>query len=131
MILGVGIDICDVERVRQAISRHGDRFTSRICTLTERQLADELSDAAPFYAGCFAAKEATAKALGTGITDRVRWHDIQVTSHRAGQPLMTLSGGARRRASWLASRGAFRMHLSIGHRGEFAHATAIIEAVLT
>ncbi|MDR6872069.1 holo-[acyl-carrier protein] synthase [Bosea sp. BE125] len=129
MVLGIGVDICEIERVREAIRRYGDRFKKRICTLAELQLADGLVDVATFYAGCFAAKEAMAKALGTGITDRVRWHDIEVLNHNASPPIMTLSGGALRRARWLASKRAFRIHLSIGYRGELAHAMVMIEAV--
>lgn len=128
MIVGIGTDLCDVERIAGALERQGDRFRRRICSDREQQLAVAHVEQARFYAGRFAAKEACAKALGTGITERVRWTHIEVLSGVMGQPVLHLSGGAHRRACRLAGRGGFRAHVSITHDSTFAMAFAVLEA---
>lgn len=128
MIVGVGTDLCDVERIAGALERQGDRFRRRICSDREQQLAAGGVEEALFYAGRFAAKEACAKALGTGITERVRWTHIEVLAEATGLPVLHLSEGARRRARRLAQGGAFRAHVSITHDGSFAMAFVVLEA---
>ena len=128
MIIGVGTDLCEVERVAGALERQGDRFRTRICSDRERALAVERANESLFFAGRFAAKEACAKALGTGITDRVRWRHIEVLAGRNGEPVLQLSGGALRRAARLAGGDKVLAHVSITHDGPFAMAFVVLEA---
>ena len=128
MIVGIGTDLCEIERIGEALERQGDKFRNRICTKEEQMLATAHSEAARFYAGRFVAKEACAKALGTGITDRVRWHDIEIHADRKGRPVMQLSGGALRRARRLAPRYEIAVHVSIAHAGGIASAFVVLEA---
>lgn len=127
MIIGIGIDLCDVERIAGALERQGDRFRNRICSEREQALAARRIDEGLFYAGRFAAKEACAKALGCGITERVRWRHIEVLAGRNGEPALHLSEGALRRGRRLAG-GEIRAHLSITHEGPFAMAFVVLEA---
>jgi len=128
VIIGVGTDLCDVDRIAGALERQGDRFRRRICSDREQRLAAGRLEEALFYAGRFAAKEACAKALGTGITERLRWTHIEVLAEAKGRPVIYLSGGALRRARRLAPGGAFRAHVSITHDGFFALAFVVLEA---
>ena len=128
MIIGIGIDLCEVERIAGALERQGDRFRKRICSNRERALAAGRADESLFYAGRFAAKEACAKALGTGITERVRWQHIEVLTGKCGEPVLHLSEGAQRRAMRLAGQGGIRAHVSITHDGLFAMAFVVLEA---
>ena len=128
MILGIGNDLCEVARISEAIERQGQNFLDRLFTPLEQALAAKTRDAAAFYAGRFAAKEACLKALGTGITARVRWTDCQVSHHRTGQLALEISGGALRRLKRLAGRGrGFAAHVSITYDGEYAAAFVIFE----
>jgi holo-[acyl-carrier protein] synthase len=128
MIIGVGIDFCEIERIGEALNRQGQRFRNRICTEREEKLAAARPDPTPFYAGRFAAKEACAKALGTGITGRVRWHDIEVLADFRGRLSLQMSGGALRRARRLALGQEITAHVSITCGGGIAAAFVVIEA---
>lgn len=128
MIVGLGADLCEVERIAGALDRQGDRFRNRICSDREQALATARADEALFYAGRFAAKEACAKALGTGITERVRWRHIEVLAGRNGEPVLHLSEGALRRARRLAGGQEVRAHVSITHDAPFAMAFVVLEA---
>jgi holo-[acyl-carrier protein] synthase len=128
MIVGIGTDLCEVERIAEALERQGLRFQRRICSEQEQRLGGRRLDPALFYASRFAAKEACAKALGTGITTRVRWTDIEVLAGPGGRPVLSLSGGALRRARRLAGRRELRFHISIAHDGLYASAFVILEA---
>ena len=97
MILGVGSDLVDVRRIERVIERHGDRFLLRIFTETERAKADRRATRIETYAKRFAAKEACAKALGTGFRDGVFWRDLGVVNLPSGRPTMKLTGGALER----------------------------------
>src|SRR5437870_4124738 len=97
MILGVGSDLVDIRRVEQAIKRFGDRFLDRIFTETERRRCERRVNPAPSYARRFAAKEAAAKALGTGFRQGVFWRDLGVVNLPSGQPGIRFTGGALRR----------------------------------
>lgn len=127
MIIGIGTDLCEVDRIAGALERQGDRFRNRICSERERALAAGRADEALFLAGRFAAKEACAKALGTGITDRVRWRHIEVLAGRQGVPILHLGEGAQRRAARLAGGRAFTAHVSLTHDGPFAMAFVVLE----
>ena len=125
MIIGVGIDVCSIERMRRALERHGDRFFSRICTETERA---DLSgrDIATALAGRFAAKEAFAKALDGARG--VGWHEVQVRRASSGRPFLELSGNAVTTATRF---GADRWHVSITHDAGVAVAVVVLEATRT
>src|SRR3954453_343222 len=94
MILGIGSDLCDIRRIERSIERFGDRFTHRIFTDGERARSDRRAARAPSYARRFAAKEACAKALGTGLSHGVFWRDMEVVNRPGGQPTLRLDGGA-------------------------------------
>ncbi len=97
MILGIGQDITDIRRVAKVIERHGERFLTRIFTDAERARAERRAKRVETYAKRFAAKEACAKALGTGMRRGVFWRDMGVINLRSGQPTMALTGGAQAR----------------------------------
>jgi holo-[acyl-carrier protein] synthase len=97
MILGIGIDIIDIKRIRRVFDKFGERFLKRVFTPLEITKAQTRQDIAPTLAKRFAAKEACAKALGTGIYQGVYWHDIGVVNQSSGQPGIVLTGGAARR----------------------------------
>src|SRR5438270_13615904 len=98
LIIGIGTDIHEVERTADAINRRGIRYLERLFTTKEIAAGKNRRDAEAFFARRFAAKEACAKALGTGITGRVGWHDMEISTDRLGGPKIVLSGGALRRA---------------------------------
>ena len=128
MILGVGIDLCRIERAAGAIER--PRFLERVYTPAERARIEAASDVrrGEIAAGLFAAKEAVAKALGTGFTGFFA-DAIEITPDDAGRPVCALSGGALKRASALAAGAPFRVWVSVTHEGGFAAAQAIIESL--
>ena len=105
MILGLGSDITDVRRIANVMEKHGDRFIMRIFTDVERAKADRRKNRAETYAKRFAAKEACAKALGTGIRSGVWWRDMGVVNMPSGRPTMALTGGARKRLDALTPKG--------------------------
>ncbi len=130
MILGIGSDITDVRRIAKVIERHGDRFIDRIFTATERARADKRRNRIETYAKRFAAKEACAKALGTGIRAGVWWRDMGVINLASGRPTMELSGGAKRRLQAITPAGhEARIDLTITDEGPMAQAFVIISAV--
>ena len=132
MILGVGTDLCDVRRIEQTLTRFEARFVERLYTDEERAKADKRGERgrASRYAMFFAAKEATAKALGTGFRENVFWKDLAVSNLPSGQPIMTLSNGALDRLKSLTPDG-FEPKIDISLTDEYplAHAMVIISAV--
>lgn len=130
MIIGLGSDITDVRRIAKTIERHGDRFLNRIFTATERAKADRRATRAETYAKRFAAKEACAKALGTGFRAGVFWRDMGVVNMPSGRPTMKLTGGALKRLNALTPDGCeARIDVTITDEGPMAHALVIITAV--
>src|SRR5512135_1277135 len=105
MILGLGSDITDARRIAKVIERHGDRFLSRIFTDVERAKAERRKNRVETYAKRFAAKEACAKALGTGIRGGVWWRDMGVINMPSGRPTMALTGGALKRLQKITPAG--------------------------
>ena len=99
MIVGFGNDLCDIRRIERALSRYDKRFTHRLFTDVERKKSDLRAGRAASYAKRFAAKEACAKALGTGISDGVFWKDLGVVNLASGRPTMALTGRAADRKS--------------------------------
>jgi holo-[acyl-carrier protein] synthase len=131
MILGIGSDLCDIRRIVRTLEKHGERFTHRIFTDTERHRAESKVDAAATYAKRFAAKEACAKALGTGLKRGVFWRDMGVVNQRSGQPTMQLTGGAAERLAALTPPGHQAViHLTITDDHPYAQAFVVIEAIV-
>ncbi len=131
MILGLGSDLVDIRRIERTIARFGDRFLDRIFTEVERRKCDRRADRAGGYARRFAAKEACAKALGTGFRRGVFWRDLGVVNLASGRPTMRLTGGARRRLDEITPRGmAARLDLTLTDEPPLAQAVVIITAVL-
>jgi len=130
MILGIGSDLADIRRIQTSLDRFGDRFTHRIFTDLERARSERKADRAGSYARRFAAKEACAKALGTGLSHGVFWRDMGVANLPTGQPTLVLTGGAAARLSVLTPAGLVaKLHLSLTDDYPYAQAFVIIEAL--
>ena len=130
MIIGIGNDLCDIRRVEQVLDRHGERFVQRCFTDIERARSDRKANRAASYAKRFAAKEACAKALGTGLSRGVFWRDMGVINRRSGQPTMHLTGGAAERLLALTPPGHEAViHLTLTDEAPLAQAIVIIEAL--
>jgi len=130
LIVGIGSDLCDIRRIENTLARFGARFTDRIFTEVERARSELKTDRAASYAKRFAAKEACAKALGTGLSRGVFWRDMGVANLRSGQPTMALTGGAAKRLAGLTPAGMkATIHLSLTDDHPYAQAFVIIEAV--
>lgn len=130
MILGIGSDFSDARRIAKSIERFGDRFLNRVFTPVERAKADRRKLRAETYAKRFAAKEACAKALGTGLSQGVFWRDMGVVNLPSGQPTLVLTGGAARRLAQMVPQGYEpRIHLSLTDEGPLTAAYVIISAV--
>lgn len=130
MIIGIGNDITDIRRIEKTLSRYGERFVKRLFTDIERKKAEKRARPASTYAKRFAAKEACAKALGTGIKRGVFFKDMGVVNLPSGQPTLQLTGSALERLNELVPPGmSVKIHLSISDEYPYAHASVIIEAV--
>jgi holo-[acyl-carrier protein] synthase len=127
MILGIGNDVIDIRRVEKAIERYGERFLNRIFTDAERARSDGKPGRAASYAKRFAAKEACAKALGTGLSKGVFWKDMGVVNEPSGRPTMLLTGGAARHLERMTPAG-YRpyVHLTLTDDFPMAHAVVVI-----
>jgi holo-[acyl-carrier protein] synthase len=129
MILGVGSDLIDIRRIEKTIARYGDRFLDRIFTETERRRCERRANRVASYARRFAAKEAAAKALGTGFRRGVFWRDLGVVNLPSGQPGMLLTGGALARLDAITPPGmAAQLALTITDEPPLAQAVVIITA---
>ncbi len=130
MILGIGSDLADIRRVAETLERFGERFTHRIFTEGERARSDRRPAVrAASYAKRFAAKEACAKALGTGLRRGVFWRDMGVVNLPSGQPTLRLTGGAQARLDALTPQGCEAVvHLSLTDDPPYAQAFVVIEA---
>jgi holo-[acyl-carrier protein] synthase len=129
LIVGIGSDLSDIRRVEKTLERFGERFTQRVFTETERARSERKGDKAASYAKRFAAKEACAKALGTGIRRGVFWRDMGVVNLRSGQPTMALTNGAAARLAELMPKGCTPyIHVSLTDDHPYAQAFVIIEA---
>ena len=125
MIVGIGIDVAEVKRIRAVIESQGERFLRRVFTVEEVAYCEKFKNKYERYAGRFAAKEAAMKALGTGWSRGVRWVDVEVVRHRGRRPTLELKGEARKIADGLGVRN---IALSITHTVEQAIAQVIFEA---
>ncbi len=129
MIIGLGSDIVNIRRVAAVLERHGERFTTRLFTAIERTKCEGRAGRAAGYARRFAAKEACAKALGTGMNAGVFWRDMGVVNLPGGRPTLVLTGGALARLDALVPRGMrARIDLSLTDDEPYAQAIVIISA---
>ncbi|MCC5832956.1 MAG: holo-ACP synthase [Chlamydiales bacterium] len=124
VINGVGTDIIEVRRIKEAIERHGDRFINRLFTEKERLYCRRYQDSIPRFAGRFAAKEAVLKALGTGLKPDIGWQEIEILNDRQGKPEVHLSARLKRTFPFT------HLFVSISHCQEYATATAILVGVM-
>ncbi|MCS6933470.1 MAG: holo-ACP synthase [Acetobacteraceae bacterium] len=132
MIIGLGSDIVDIRRIEAVIARHGDRFLDRIFTREERAKAERRGGRARIatYARRFAAKEAAAKALGTGFSEGVFWRDLGVVNLSSGRPTLRLTGGAAARLAAITPAGhAAEIALTMTDEPPYAQAVVMITAV--
>ena len=129
MILGLGNDIIDIRRIEKTLERYGERFLARVFTATERAKFDARAGRAASYAKRFAAKEACAKALGTGFRKGVFWRDMGVVNLRSGRPTMMLTGGAAEQLKRITPQGLEpRVDLSLTDDFPLAQAIVVISA---
>lgn len=133
MIIGLGQDMADIRRIARTLDRFGERFTARVFTDVERAKSDRRRQRAASYAKRFAAKEAAAKALGTGVPRAgVSWRDIGVVNLPSGRPTLALTGGAARRLAQITPADHHaHIHVSLTDDDPYALAQVIIEAVPT
>ncbi|WP_348267000.1 holo-ACP synthase [Edaphobacter paludis] len=124
MVVGVGTDLIEIERLQQSLDRFGTRFMQKVFTAGEIAYCQRKKHAAESFAGRFAAKEAAAKALGTGISRGISWQEIEVIREPGERPTLHLSGRAAERAK---SMGIKHLHLSLTHSREIAMAVVIAE----
>lgn len=130
MIIGIGTDLCDIRRVEKTLERFGNRFINRLFDDYEIKKANRRQNPASSFAQSFAAKEACAKALGTGFRQGVFWRDMVVQNLPTGQPVMVLTGGAKVRLDKLTPDGMVaKVDVSQTDEYPLAHAIVIISAV--
>lgn len=126
MIVGIGIDLVEIDRIRAVYQRHQDRFVKRILSEAEQDYVLRHKDPAARLAGRWAAKEAALKALGTGLAEGIRWRDVEILPDMRGKPVLTLHGQARVRADALE---VALSHVTITHGDNLAMAQVIFERV--
>ena len=124
MILGIGTDIIEVSRIRQALERYGERFVRRLFTVAEMEYCSARKNAALHYAGRFAAKEAAFKAIGRGWGGDVSWKDVEITNLPSGKPQITFHGKA---LELVTEKMMVRAFVTISHIEEHATAVVVIE----
>jgi holo-[acyl-carrier protein] synthase len=124
MIVAIGIDLVEIDRIEDVFKRRGDRFRGRVFTDQEVAYCESRSSRFASYAARFAAKEAVMKALGTGWSDGIGWRDVEVVAGNSGAPTIQLHGRALER---LLEIGAARVHVSLTHSGNLAIAEVVLE----
>lgn len=130
MILGIGTDLTNIERIEGTLERFGDRFKNRVFTETEQRKAERRLDVAGTYAKRWAAKEACSKALGTGLAMGIAWKDMSVSNLRSGQPVMHVTGWAKERLDGMTPEGFEAViHVTLTDDHPWAQAFVVIEAV--
>lgn len=129
MILGVGTDLANIERIQRTLDRFGDRFRNRVFTEVEQRKAERRRDVAGTYAKRWAAKEACSKALGTGLRMGISWKDMAVSNLRTGQPVMHVTGWAAERLREMTPPGHMAViHVTLTDDHPWAQAFVVIEA---
>lgn len=130
MILGIGTDLANIERIQGTLDRFGERFKNRVFTDIEQRKAERRRDMAGTYAKRWAAKEACSKALGTGLTMGIAWKDMSVTNLRSGQPVMHVTGWAKERLDKMTPEGFEAViHVTLTDDHPWAQAFVVIEAL--
>ncbi|MFK7763413.1 MAG: holo-ACP synthase [Roseobacter sp.] len=130
MILGIGTDLANIERIQGTLDRFGDRFRNRVFTEAEQHKSERRRDVAGTYAKRWAAKEACSKALGTGLTMGIAWKDMSVTNLKSGQPVMHVTGWAQERLNTMTPKGHRAViHVTLTDDHPWAQAFVIIEAL--
>jgi holo-[acyl-carrier protein] synthase len=124
MIIGTGVDIVEIDRIKHLLDRFGERFMRRTYSTTEREYCAERPLPEQHYAARFAAKEAFVKAIGTGFTQRVIWRDISVVNEPSGQPTLVLNGRAK---EIMDNLGATMSYVSLSHSKTHAVAVVVLE----
>jgi len=124
MILGLGMDISEVARVKASLDRFGENFLKRILRPDEISYCRSYRNPAQYVAVRFAAKEAISKAFGTGIGAQLGWHDVEIRRKESGEPFAVLHGGGQK---LFKARAAKQLHISLSHTGNYAAAVAILE----
>ena len=129
MILGVGTDLANINRIAGVLERHGDRFRNRVFTEIEQRKAERRKDVAGTYAKRWAAKEACSKALGTGLRMGISWKDMAVRNLKTGRPIITVTGWAAKRLKEMTPKGhRATIHVSLTDDHPWAQAFVVIEA---
>lgn len=129
MILGVGTDLANIERIQGTLARFGDRFRNRVFTDVEQAKAERRKDVAGTYAKRWAAKEACSKALGTGLRMGISWKDMAVSNQPTGQPVMAVTGWAKERLDQMTPEGHEAViHVTLTDDHPWAQAFVVIEA---
>ena len=129
MILGIGTDLANIERIERTLDRFGDRFRNRVFTEIEQAKAERRADTPGTYAKRWAAKEACSKALGTGLRMGIAWKDMSVRNLRSGQPVMEVTGWAKDRLEKMTPPGfEATIHVSLTDDHPWAQAFVVIEA---
>ena len=130
MILGIGTDLANIERIQAVLDRFGDRFRNRVFTEVEQAKSERRLDVAGTYAKRWAAKEACSKALGTGLRMGIAWKDMSVSNLRSGQPVMHVTGWAKERLDRMTPAGHEAViHVTLTDDHPWAHAMVLIEAL--
>jgi holo-[acyl-carrier protein] synthase len=129
VILGIGTDLANIDRIQGTLDRFGDRFRNRVFTDTEQRKAERRKDVAGTYAKRWAAKEACSKALGTGLRMGISWRDMAVSNLRSGQPVMEVTGWAKERLASMTPDGHTAIiHVTLTDDHPWAQAFVVIEA---
>ncbi|MDJ1008902.1 MAG: holo-ACP synthase [Paracoccaceae bacterium] len=129
MILGIGTDLCNIERIERTLERFGDRFRNRVFTEIEQAKAERRADTPGTYAKRWAAKEACSKALGTGLRMGIAWKDMSVSNLHSGQPIMHVTGWAAARLAEMTPAGHEAIiHVTLTDDHPWAQAIVVIEA---
>ncbi|MCI2399724.1 holo-ACP synthase [Aliiroseovarius subalbicans] len=129
MILGIGTDLANIDRIQGVLDRHGDRFRNRVFTEVEQAKSERRRDVAGTYAKRWAAKEACSKALGTGLRMGIAWKDMAVSNLRTGQPVMHVTGWAAERLADMTPDGHEAIiHVTLTDDHPWAQAFVVIEA---
>ncbi|MDC0739226.1 holo-ACP synthase [Cognatishimia sp. SS12] len=130
MILGIGTDLANIDRIQGTLDRFGDRFKNRVFTEREQMKAERRKDIAGTYAKRWAAKEACSKALGTGLAMGIAWKDMHVSNLRSGQPIMEVTGWAKERLETMTPPGHRAViHVTLTDDHPWAQAFVVIEAL--
>ena len=130
MILGIGTDLANIDRIQKTIDRFGQRFKDRVFTPIEQNKAEKRTDIAGTYAKRWAAKEACSKALGTGLAMGISWKDMSVSNLETGQPIMKLTGWAAKKMSDMTPEGYEAIvHVTLTDDHPWAQAFVVIEAL--